>query len=219
MQEYRRQSKPSQRIAVAWLLAYVGDDEVFRLFAEVLRLGPGSRAIDQGSFGIFTELLYGMGVMAQTNDLAFQFLTEAINPDWWKRERKWREKGERPGVNVALASGSLHALGLSARPEAGVILDRMKKEGCKYVSPNDPRENTNFAVDVHEAKRYLEVSRKMGRQAFRDDLFGAEFKRYSMEWRKSEEGMKWLEWSHPRDAWPWIWEDVDAYFKFLERDR
>ncbi len=80
-------------------------------------------------------------------------------------------------------------------------------------------ENTNFAVEAYKAKRYLEVGRKMGRQAFRDGLFGAEFKRYSMEWRRSEEGLKWLEWSQPRDAWPWIWKDLDAYFKFIERDR
>ncbi len=217
MREYRRQSKPSQRVASTWLLAYVGDDEVFRLFSEALRLGPGSRRIDGSEWGGVRALLHGMGVMAQTNDQAFQFLVGAINPDWWRKERKWREISEAPGRNAVLASVAVQVLGLSARSEAGVILDRMKKEGCNYVSPKDPREHRNLNTDAYTAKLYLEVSRKMGRDAFRYGLFGGEFERLSKEWKRSEQGLNWLEWCCPKDRWPDMWEDISAYFERTER--
>ncbi len=219
IQAYRSQPKANQRIAIVWLLACVGDDEVFRLFSEALRFGPGAQTLDEGSVGVFTELLHGMGVMAQTNDLAFQFLTEAINPDWWRKERKWRVTSEQPGENESLAWMSVEVLGLSARSEAGVMLDRIKRESAGYVPPKDPRENWAPGSNVYTAKRYLEVSRKMGRQAFRDGLFGSEFKRYSLEWRRSEEGMKWLEWWIPRDQLPELWRDVEKFFENSERDR
>ncbi len=216
MREYHGQPKRGTRIAIAWLLAYVGDDEVFRLFSEALTLGPGSKTPDKGNLGVCFELLFGMGVMAQTNELAFQFLTQAIDHEWWKRERTWREKGETPSGNGFLAGASVWALGLTARSEAGVILDRIRTEGWNNLSSKDPRERYDVAANAYEAKRYLEISRKMGGQAFRDGLFGAEFKRYSLEWRKSEEGLKWLEWACPKDGWPWIWKDLDAHHKFLE---
>ncbi len=215
--EYRRQPTLPQRAASAWLLAYVGDDEVFRLFSETLRLGPGREPIDRSAMGNCYELLFAMGVMAQTNDLAFQFLKEAGNPDWWAKERKWREKREDVQENVNLAATAVYALGLSARSEVDVILDRVRAEGFRYVSPTDPRANSHRGIEVYTAKRYLGISRKMGLQAFRDGLFGSEFKRYSMEWRKSEEGMKWFEWCCPKDRWPDLWRDRDAFFEQAEK--
>ncbi len=218
MREYRRQPTLSQRVASAWMLAYLGDDEVFRLFSEGLRLGRGNRWIDESELVGVNEQLYGMGVIAQTNELAFQFLKDAINPEWWRKECKWRVKWREPrkGAYLAEIAGNsafaVHALGLSGRAEAGVILDRMKKEGCNYVSPKDPRDHWNLDTEAYTAKRFLEVNRKMGREAFRDGLFGSEFKRFSLEWRKSE-----FEWCHPKDEAPWLWRDLDHYFEVAEK--
>ena len=217
MRMYRNQPKANQRVAFTWMLAYIGDDDVFKLFSDRLRLGPGSRVIETDDFWELEVLLDGMGVMAQTNDLGFRFLTNAISPDWWRKERKWREKREQVGRYGTLASSAVCALGLSARAEAGIIFDRMRKEGCNYVSPNNPRENRNLARDVYTGKRYLEVSRKMGKGAFRDGLFGPEFKRCSMEWRKSEEGMEWFAWCTPKDKFPGTWKNLGRVFEDMER--
>ena len=216
MGEYRNQPRPSQRIASVWLLAYIGDDEVFRLFSEALRLATGTQPSEKVDVGKFTELLLGMGVVAQTNDLAFEFLTEAINRDWWATERRWKVSSLGRGENEAMAYLSILGLGLSTRAEVGVILDRIRKESANYVPPKGPRESWRPGLNVYTAKRYFEVSRKMGRQAFRDGLFGSEFKRYSLEWRRSEEGLRWLEWCVPRNELPELWRDVEGFFRRAE---
>lgn len=222
IREYRRQRGLNERVASSWLLAYLGDDEVFRLFSERLRLGRGSRWIEESELAGLDEQLYAMGIVAQTNDLAFDFLKEAINPVWWKRERKWRVKWREPGSDAYLAEiagraeSAIKALGLSARAEAGILLDSLRQKGCDYVSPEDPREQWSLAPAAYTAKRFLEVSRKMGREAFRDGLFGSEFRRFSLEWRKSEEGMEWYEWCTPKEKFPWMWRNMDRHFKDAE---
>ncbi len=216
MREYRFQNTPRRRHASGWLLAYIGDDDVFRLFSDALRLGPGSRTPDASEYGMFNQLLCGMGVMAQTNDLAFQFLKDAINPDWWRKERKWTSMWKYPRKEISLASSAVHALGLSGRAEAGDILDRMRQEGFNYLSPRDAREGHGLNWAAYKAKQYLEASQKMGRQASRDGLFGQEFMRHMREWRRSEEGLDWLEWCSPKIRSPDHRAHLDETLKLMD---
>ena len=216
MREYRFQNTPRRRHASGWLLAYIGDDDVFRLFSDALRLGPGSRTPDASEYGMFSELLRGMGLMAQTNDLAFQFLKDAINMDWWRKERKWTSIWKDPRKEFFLASSAVQALGLSGRAEAGAIFDRMRHEGFNYQSPRDARDGRELNWAVYKAKQYLEASRKMGQQASRDGLFGEEFMRHMREWRRSEEGLEWFEWCSPKIRSPDNRAHLDETLKLMD---
>ncbi len=119
MREYRRQPTVYQRLASAWLLAYIGDDEVFRLFSEDLRLGPTNQPVSMNDSYVLGEQLVAMGVMAQTNDLAFEFLRRAISPEWWRTERKWKEDPRLSNMNARLTGSAGIALGVSGRPGGG----------------------------------------------------------------------------------------------------
>jgi hypothetical protein len=214
--QFHRCSCPAEKVPYAWLLAYIGDDEAFRALEGTFRGKPGEPPLDFGVLGSFSSMMEAVGVMAQTNELAFGFLKKAIRPDWWRKERKWRVTEDDPAAIPTVVSQAIWALGLTGRREADEMVLELRRDERKYIFPEDPKRFTSFRTDIYIAKRYLEVSKRIGLQAFREGLFGPEFTRLSLAWRLSPEGLEWWEWVCPKSESPRIWKNITNFMYRVE---
>jgi hypothetical protein len=219
LRRFHRCSLPMDKVPYAWLLAYIGDDEGSRALEATFRGKPGEPRFEFDEMNGFLSMIQAMGVMAQTNQAAFDFLKKAIRPEWWRKERKWRVKEDEPAVTPMLVAKAMAALGLTGRKEAEEMVLELRRDERRYVFPEDPKRFAHFRTGIYMAKLYLEVSKRMGLRAFREGLFGPEFKRLSLAWRLSPEGLEWLEWQSPKEHVPWVWKDITNYCYMAEYGR
>jgi hypothetical protein len=210
LKRFRHPRRLRDRVAAAWLLGYIGDDEVFRVLSEYVLYAPSERAVSDEDLGAFTAPLRALGITAQTNAAALAFLKQAVSPGWWRKNRHWRQTRMEISAGPALAGVAIEALGLTGRREAEQFLDQLTEEDLRYVFPEDKKQVWTYESSLCQAKCYLRVCQQMGLAGFRAHLFDAEYHRLALAWRKSEEGLRLLEKQYPKDRYPEIWRRVDA---------
>lgn len=189
--EYQRTPTTDLR-SLTWALAAAGGDAAAAVLQRSLTEGRGDLEIDSEEFGILHNHLLALGFISARSDLAYRFLTEATQADYWGRHRAWRhaEPEVEAAMNIRLASLAISSLGLSGRDDVESQLENLKSQPLPIV-----REIRSGLLD---GAFYAELTTKIGHQSSLE-LWGpslsAMLGRYA-DWQEhSSKGREWKKWS------------------------
>ncbi len=142
---------------------------------------------------IIVRSLYNLGRVAETNDVAYQFLKTGTDPWFWKRFANWRTTNA-PDCWSWLAGSSLQALALSGRPG-------MKEEirAFRTANLNGVAENGEIGRDLCGflmAAARINWNMETGGRAYAESNFSGEtdWTEYA-KWKASPDGQDWAKWS------------------------
>ncbi|MBM3883582.1 MAG: hypothetical protein FJ387_28400 [Verrucomicrobia bacterium] len=140
--------------------------------------------------------LHALGVLGQDNDAAYRFLKAATEAGTWKCVRKWksRDPTDEAYLDDALRGVSIGALGLTGREEVPALLRKLKELDPPSASGGEPGA---FRGALCGAARHYDLYVKLGKQRFRQVLYGPDYDGLQDEWRQSPVGREWLDWAYP----------------------
>lgn len=217
--EFRRRSRPSQQVALAWCLVYSGSKNASPLITETLRQQV-LRPVEDRDYGPMLYLIEALAVCAQDDDTALATLQEMTEFAWW-----WMpEERASHRVSVRLSDHSLQfariavrSLGLTGRREARALLEDMRFKRRVWVGPSNPCYSSEFLGERVVAQCYLDVFDVRGRDALQKHFGDDTFRQWCAEWGKGKTGRELLRWAFPADD-AVVWKDVDGYFATLYCD-
>jgi hypothetical protein len=109
------------------------ETERLRCYLNILTNGTPDTVTDSKDIYIVHEVINKIGALARTNDAAYAFLKESVQPEYWKRHRIWRQEIRDDGYNYTLAAECIGALAFTARPEVRAIaLSLTEVDDLKY---------------------------------------------------------------------------------------
>lgn len=189
---YGRTESITNKIAIAWTLAFVGDKDGFELLSNSLvRDYQGCHFDHPREPATLNELPWFMGMLADVDPRALAFLRNGVEPKFWRARVGWAGPGSDPAV--ALARSAIRGLAASGHPEAWQTVLNLVSNPPPWFSPAD---STTFVM----AACYHDMVVTRGKGWVWDNLPGNfEFFR---EWRNTDAGRPWREWQdEKRKGW------------------
>jgi len=158
---YKKADDYSQKAALTWALAYIGNAEVATNFLWLVSNRFHWKEINEEQEDLCLETIQSLGFLATRYEAAFELLKKGSNPSWWQEHRYWLSPRGYQSAGLA-ASACIRGLGLSGRPEAADALADLRKKGLEYKLKEYPGYARNFASDVAKAKSYQENFQMLG---------------------------------------------------------
>jgi hypothetical protein len=168
-------------------LENVDEPERLRCYLNILTNGTTDTIIDRYDQEHVSEIIRKIQIMARTNDAAYVFLKESVQPGYWKTHRIWRREPSNDGYNYTLTEECIGALAFTARPEARqIILSLTDVDDLQYLAAT-----AGILVESMWITETIQSNRLSWFESHRGD------QRYKIldDWmRNSEEGKKWMSW-------------------------
>jgi hypothetical protein len=207
LRAYHRLKLPSKRDGIAIALGFAGGGGALRALTNTLTVEFAGWKLAERDSTAMLNVLTGVAVLAQENDQAFRFMKDAIALKTWQRIRRWKstDPDRDTGMDGVFIAISIQALGLTGRPEAATLIRGLRSENYGVRSPNG--QTRHFKGNLLEAAFRLSRFEKMGREAFRAQMFGPAAERSLAEWKRTPEGVDWYRWAFPPGEHPRMWKD------------
>jgi hypothetical protein len=173
-------------------LSNINDVKV-RSLLSILTNAPPGIVLSNNNYSVkLYDLMYLIGNIAATNDTAFSFLKEGINPEFWQAHRTWKWDTSDENENNSMAGISISCLGVSCRKEVNGILENMMNNAeLKYLA-----RHSGGIIDAHY---YMTMIRELGRENY-NKLDGDQRMSKFREWKKTPEGIKLSSWRQGIDS-------------------
>lgn len=186
---WRRCPTQERRYYAIWPLTYLGGDDVRELFIASLYQDWKEMDWERDHYSM-VQMLRAIGFLAQTDDRAFGYLTNATSSEAWKHVtvRGW-EKGSELARREDLALECVVALAHSGRAEVGLML-----RGWRARPPSWVRPELGYGLRgiLYEAMIEWQVVRRMGVESYRRKMRTPERGEEAVAWQLSPEGLDWL---------------------------
>jgi hypothetical protein len=197
--QIQRTTNHLQKVYLAEALSRFQDDEAASAIIELLREGFTGVNLDNeqepGLYGGISGVVLALGHTARKSDVAYEFLKEGINPDFWSGLVNWESK-IKENLCAGYASLAIQGLGKSGRPEVPQILQELKKRDQIIRTPN-PEHSSQRAGGIATAAR-------LHSNALREQsgLPKVDFE----EWRQTPEGKEWTDWAQA---------EIDKFLEYM----
>src|SRR5207302_5623048 len=86
---YKKTDDFSQKAALTWALAYIGNAEVATNFLWQVSSRFRWREISQEQEELCLETIQALGFLAARYEAAFELLRKGANPSWWQEHQYW----------------------------------------------------------------------------------------------------------------------------------
>lgn len=189
---YRSQTELTNKRAVTIALGLSGDASVVKELTNTLLQFRPARPITLPEETVLSFTLEALGFLAREDDAAFAFLTNAINPSFWRDRVSWR--GENPEyIYLVFGGRALTAAAKSERPQIDEILQAIRK------SPVLTNSHGGFwpplTGAVVDAAFFRDTIRQKGLKSL-VDVYGTEevMDAYGA-WLGTEVGKEWRAWA------------------------
>jgi hypothetical protein len=196
-------------------MAYLGGEDVRTLFIDCLRQDGSALEWSRDHYW-FRDLVIALGLVAQRDDTAFKYLTNAVVPEAWSHLRvpDWGQ-GEEVSYHQVMATEAIQGLGLSGRTEAGVMLEAWRK--CEPGWSQEVGTDA-FRISVYLAMVKWQVVHRMGVEEYRRKMWKRERGEVAVAWRLSPEGMEWYHWmvAVPPRSVTKTQKELEASFRWQE---
>ena len=197
---YRQTTNILERHSLTWALAFVGNEESVQMFKQALTqdfagkrltgMGPGETTDEEY---VLFHTVQALGHLAAKYDSAYDFIKQA-DISFWEANAQWESKRGFDTVGSVRAF-SIHALGLSGRPEVPELLEKMKSDNLVYRSETDSSSFRGLDGSVVQAAFYYDTIQTRGRDFLCENLeLEPRFKLFKA-WSETESGKKWRAWS------------------------
>jgi len=210
LREYRSRRLPSERVKIVCALAYVGGDAAVAALTNSLTVEFRGQRLNLDEEVALHSCLFALGMLGQDNDRAYEFLKAACRPETWRRIRKWGSTERHrtsSDLNCGLAAFSIQALGLTGREEVWEMLRKWREVNYGYTYPEKAGGTYHFDSAMRVSLTYLEFFKKLGKAAFREQVWSARFREFEEEFKQTPTGMDWWRWIYPPEKRPWMWKD------------
>jgi hypothetical protein len=155
-------SEISDKTAITWALASIGDPDVVVKFMGFLTNKVGKAAVSQREDDLRIETVEALGFLATRYEAPFLFLKKTTDPEYWKDRQFWISPRGTEGSRL-LALASVRALGLSGRPEARLELISLRK---KLEDEDTSKATARLLEAIEQALRDHDEFRRLGPTAF-----------------------------------------------------
>lgn len=207
--EYQRKTNMFERIALVWSLAYIGGDASLAAFRHTLtdefagrQLSSGHGEETSNEANLMHQLIWAIGVAAQKNDTALDFLKQGTDPWFWQKNVKWKSNYFADNYGI-LAETAMTAIGMSGRREVPEIFEALTKLPLiNEADPNVLKRTLNGALV--DAAFFNSIVREEGHEGFlqwfltpKGHVFDSDGK--FARWSATADGRKWHQWSDERE--------------------
>jgi hypothetical protein len=163
---YEETSDLSQKQALTWALAYIGNAEVVTNFMRLLTTQFKGKEISPRQELICFETIEALGLLAMRYEAPFEFLKKAVTPSYWQTNECWFSSREAKSFGLRAAC-SIRALGYSGRPEGMELLGSLRKKELQYKGKEHSDYVRNFSDDIAWSISACESFRRLGIADFR----------------------------------------------------
>lgn len=199
VEEIGRDADLVRKRSLVWTLGFKGGEAATAPLTELLEKDYEEQALPRGTEDVLFEAIQAIGLAAATDPKAYKFAVKATDPEFWGKQRSWNSARGDHGIHM-LVSYSLHAVGLSGRPESRADIEKFKKRSPYYVH--------RWGGDIAEAAFYGWLRRTKGEAVLKDYVLTPRENNVMWdEYGDSAEGKKWIAWANritsgPRPAKP-----------------
>lgn len=180
---YRRTPSITNKLGIAWTLAYAGDAQVGELLWWSLTQEYADREFAQPSepaqLSVLVEFL---GLVAARDDLTYRRLEQGLNPVFWQTSITWTVPPRMTKPTNALSRNAIEALVLSGRPEGWQTV-------LNLASNPPPWFGRGHASTVQKAAYDHAMITQYGREWFWENCSG-DINRM-INWMASDQGRPW----------------------------
>lgn len=199
---YRQIPEITNKLGIAWTLAYAGDAQVGELLWWSLTQEYAGREFTglREPTQLITLVVF-LGLVAARDDLTYRRLEQGLNPEFWLTNITWTPPPWLPKRTEALSErlsfGAIKALVLSGRPEGWPTV-------LNLASNPPPWFGEAHASAIVGAAYAHEMITQHGKEWFWENCPG-DVNRL-MNWTESDQGRPWYEWeqrftrTNPREA-------------------
>jgi hypothetical protein len=169
-------------------LAAIGGDASAECLRQTLTADYQQRALSVDESIVMAYCMTGMGYVAARSSLAYDFLKEAVSPQYWEKVRTWRQDApaSEDFENDRFAGLAVVGLGQSARPEVPELLERLKLQD----------QRTRSLGSFVDAAFFWDLAQQKGPEAPLKMALGRSTLTEFLRWRQSENGRKAIEWRY-----------------------
>ncbi|MEK7676106.1 MAG: hypothetical protein AAB676_09775 [Verrucomicrobiota bacterium] len=192
---FQSEPKIAMRRGAVWSLVFLGDESSVNLITNTLGNNTFRPTLDEFDMRGISTMVLGLGFLGRTNDAAYAFLRQGIDPSFWEGFRKWKRENESDDevMNARLVAYCVGALGVTARPEAKNLIADLQRR--KYSTSLPDGQQWRHYEDICAAIAYYEMQERLGWENFQKRFFSRNSGLYA-EWGQTESGK-----CHRRWAW------------------
>lgn len=180
---YRRIDSITNKMGIAWTLAYAGDSNAVNVLMHTLFEEYRGRQFDFREGATLKDLPWFLGMAADRDRRVLEMLQAGTSPDYWRSRVTW--SGAHQDVNESLARSAIKGLAQSTQPEAWKTI-------LNLVSNPPPWFTQPYRSSVVGAAYNREMIALHGREWYWENCPG-DFNRMH-RWSTSESGRPWREW-------------------------
>lgn len=182
------QSDLTQSRGLVWAIGFKGDDRATPAIKSLLERDHEAKPLEDAQEQVIFESVQALGLAANRDKRAYDFVKQGTDPDFWTSRYTWKARRGDHTLSM-LASYSIHAIGLSGRPEAKADIQELRTRNPYYLH--------KFAGDIVQAM-YLEWIREtLGAEGLREFLLTPQNNNpLWQKWEASAEGAKAVAWAN-----------------------
>lgn len=190
LQKFQAARGPELHYALARRLATNSNERIVSAFCQVLTNTYNGAQLTRSQADKLSAVAGMMGPLARKYDSGLEFLTVAIEPEYWRSWCKWKSAYTEQEQTRMLVSMCLISLGSSGRPEAQAILDEYRngKRDAKSMSLAGSVVDAAFALARAKERDPLSTTSQRHQN-------GEELVTRFQRWITTPEGQAWWSWS------------------------
>lgn len=172
------------------ILSLGGRAEAYPLIANALTREFGGIPVNHGESAMLIHLPELLGLVADQDDRALEFLVQGSRPEFWEGAAVWHLEGHNHPSPNSLATMCVKGLGYSTRLEAGAFLDGLRDDPARAADFNA----IGAVVDAFFVREFVA---EHGIEKVMDDFFYDpwEMMRQFSYWRGyTSNGVWWDQW-------------------------
>jgi hypothetical protein len=184
----------NERHAKAWVpatmaLGFVGSRDASTTLVDLLERRFAGRVIEEDIFSALLRTPACIGLAAQKDDAAYDYLKKGTDPAIWENRIDWTcPQLTKPQVIFNMVEETIQAVGASGRPDAAAfIASLVKAKPREYLAPH----RGAFVQAVF----YLDWIQRHGLEDFRANLFTDAHRTRWQQWKLTERGREWQTWA------------------------
>ena len=213
VKEIGRDGDLVRKRSLVWTLGFKGGEAATGPLTALLENDYAKEALPRGTEDVLFEAIQAIGLAAAHDPKAYRFAVNATDPAFWEKQRSWSSARGDHGIHM-LVSYSLHAVGMSGRPESKADIAGFQKRGPYYVH--------RWGGDITEAAFYRWLRKTKGEAILKEYVLtppehcractsreattptnGASCGHLMWTvWQDSAEGKKWIAWANEKTRGP-----------------
>ena len=146
LRAYTNATDIAQKSRIIWALAAIGDAAIAKQFTAFVTNKVKGRVLTADEEAARLTTLQALGLLATRYEPALDVLRKGISADWWYFRTNWISTRPMEQTAADLQTCTIQALGISGRPEAGVILSNTFRR-YKEFTAGEPEQLIRDYVD------------------------------------------------------------------------